>query len=245
MANHTVETSPQVYARIGGVLYLIIIVAGLFGEALVRDKLIVSGDATATANNIMASQLLWRIGIAGDLIMHVCDVPLMLVFYVLLRPVNKNLALLAVLFNLIQTAVLVAFKLNLLVALFLLGSADYLKAFEPHQLHALTYLSVKSDGYGFGIGLIFFGFECLVLGYLIFRSCYLPKILGVLMQIAGLCYLINSFALILAPAVAGALFPWVLLPAFIAELSLALWLLVKGVNVQRWKEQASAAGGRA
>lgn len=244
MGNSNAQASPQAYARIGGVLYLIIIVAGLFGEAFVRSKLIVSGDATATANNIMTSELLWRIGIAGDLIMHVCDVPLMLVFYVLLRPVNRNLALLAVLFNLIQTAVLVANKLNLLVALFLLGSADYLKAFEPHQLHALTYLSVKSHGYGFGIGLIFFGFACLVLGYLIFRSGYLPKILGVLMQIAGLCYLINSFALILAPAVAGALFPWVLLPAFIAELSLALWLLVKGVNVQRWKEQASAAGVR-
>src|SRR5438128_7762904 len=124
MANHTVETSPQVYARIGGVLYLIIIVAGLFGEAFVRDKLIVSGDATATANNIMASQLLWRSGIAGDLIMHVCDVPLVLIFYVLLRPVNKNLALLALLFNLIQTAVLVANELNLLAALFPLGSAD-------------------------------------------------------------------------------------------------------------------------
>ena len=96
----TAETSPQVYARIGGVLYLIIIVAGIFGEMFVRDNLIVSGDATATANNIMASQLLWRIGIAGDLLMHVCDIPLMLIFYLLLRPVNKNLALLAVLFNL-------------------------------------------------------------------------------------------------------------------------------------------------
>src|SRR5207249_1402806 len=117
MTDRTVETSPQTYARIGGVLYLIIIVLGLFGEAVVRNKLIVSGEPTATANNIMTSQLLWRIGIAGDLIMHVCDVPLMLVFYVLLRPVNKYLALLAVLFNLTQTAVLVAYKLSLLVAL--------------------------------------------------------------------------------------------------------------------------------
>jgi len=108
--------SPQVYARIGGVLYLIIIVAGLFGEAFVRDRLIVSGDATATANNIVASQLLWRIGIVGDLVMHECDVPLTLIFYILLRPVHKYLALLAVLFNLIQSAVMVANKLALLVA---------------------------------------------------------------------------------------------------------------------------------
>jgi len=240
MTDRAVETSPQVYARIGGVLYLIIIVAGLFGETFVRGTLVVSGDATATANNIMASQLLWRIGIAGDLIMHVCDVPLMLVFYVLLRPVSKNLALLAVLFNLIATAVLVAYKLNLLVALFLLGGAGYLKAFEPHQLHTLMYLFVKADGYGFGIGLIFFGFECLVVGYLIFRSRYLPKILGVLMQIAGLCYLLNSFALLLVPTFANMIFPAILVPAFIGELSLCLWLLVKGVNVPQWEEKASA-----
>jgi hypothetical protein len=128
MVNHEVETSPQVYARIGGVLYLIIIVAGIFGELFVRNTLVVSGDPTATANNIMASPLLWRVGIASDLMEHVCDVALMLIFYVLLRPVNRNLALLAVLFNLIQTAALVSYKLNLLVPLFLLGNADYLLA---------------------------------------------------------------------------------------------------------------------
>jgi len=243
MTDHAVEISPQVYARIGGVLYLIIIVAGSFAVIFVRGKLIVSGNATATANNIMASESLWRIGIACDLIMHVCDVPLMLVFYVLLRPVNKYLALLVVLFNLVQTAVLVANKLNLLAPLFLLGSADYLKALEPHQLHALAYLTLKSHDYGFGIGLIFFGCACLVLGYLIFRSGYLPKTLGVLMQIAGFCYLTNSFALLLAPTFAKMIFPAILVPAFIAELSLCLWLMVKGVNVQRWKERAIATGG--
>ena len=199
MTTHTVETSPQIYARIGGILYLIIIVAGALGEIFIRGKLIVSGDAISTANNIMASQLLWRTGIAGDLLMHVCDVPLMLIFYLLLRPVNKNLALLAVLFNLIQTAVLVVNKLTLLMPLFLLGNAEYLKAFEPKQLEALAYLFVRAHDYGFGIGLIFFSFTCLVLGYLIFRSGYFPKILGVLMAIAGLSYLTNSFTLILPP----------------------------------------------
>src|ERR1700730_6787130 len=106
MTDHNLQTSPQVYARIGGVAYLIIIVAGGLGEMLVRNSIIVSGDAAATYNNIVAHPLLWRLGIAGDLIMHVCDVILMMVFYVLLKPVNKNLALLVVLFNLIQTAVL-------------------------------------------------------------------------------------------------------------------------------------------
>ena len=233
--NKTAETSPQIYARIGGILYLIIIVAGIFTELFVRDKLIVSGDAIATTNNIMASQLLWRFGIACDLIMHVCDIPLMLIFYLLLKPVNKNLALLTVLFNLVQTAVMVAYKLNLFQTLFLLGSADYLKAFEPHQLSALAYISIRADGYGFGIGLIFFGFECLVLGYLIFKSEYLPKTIGVMMQIAGLCYLINSFALILAPSFANKITPTILIPSLIGELSLCLWLLVKGVNITTWE----------
>jgi hypothetical protein len=237
MAKQT-EVSPQTLARIGGLLYLMIIVTGLFGEMFVRDKLVVSGDATGTAANIMPSQLLWRMGVAGDLIMHVCDVPLMLIFYILLRPVQETLALLGVLFNLVQTAALVAFKVNLLAALFLLGSADYLKAFDPRQLHALMYLFIKADGYGFGIGLIFFGCAILVFGYLIRRSGYLPRAIGVLMQIAGVCYLTNSFALLLAPTVAHAMFPAILIPAFIGELSFCLWLLVKGVNVPKWEERA-------
>jgi hypothetical protein len=241
MEDHEAEFSPQVYARIGGVLYLMIIVTGLFGDVFVRNALVVSGNASATANKIMASPLLWRIGIAGDLIEHVCDVALMLIFYVLLRPVNRNLALLAMLFTLVQTAALVAFKLNLLVPLFLLGDADYLKAFEPGQLHALAYVAIKSDGYGFGMGLVYFGFTCLVLGYLIFSSGFLPKTLGILMQIAGLCYLTNSFALILAPAFADLLFPAILVPAFIGEASLCLWLIAKGVDVEKWKQRANAS----
>jgi hypothetical protein len=118
LANRSAEISPGMYARFGGVLYLIIIAAGATGELLVRGSSVVSGNAAATAHNIMASPSVWRAGIAGDLVMHVCDVPLMVIFYVLLRPVNRNLALLAVLFNLTQTAVLVANKLNLLLPIF-------------------------------------------------------------------------------------------------------------------------------
>jgi hypothetical protein len=232
--NPPLKRSPQTYARVGGLLYLAIIVLGIFTEFFIRDKLIVSGDPASTANNIIASPLLWRIGIAGDLIMHVCDIVLMLIFYILLRPVNKNLALLAVLFNFMQSAVMVAFKLNLINALYLVGSADYLTVFDPRQLNTLMYLSIRLDGIGFGIGLIFFGFACLIMGYLIYASGYLPKVIGVLMQIAGTCYLINSFALILAPKIANMIFPMILAPAFIAELSFCLWLLFKGVDVAKW-----------
>src|SRR5258705_670677 len=170
----------------------------------------------------MASQLLWRIGIVADLVMHVFDVPIMLIIYVLLRPVNKNLALLALLFNLIQTAVLVANKLNLVAALLPLQSVDYLKTMDSHQLYVQAYLSLKLHDYGFAVGLIFFGFTCLVNGYLIFKSAYLPKTIGVLLQIAGLCYLVNSFALILSPALASMLFPAIMIPCFIAELTFCL-----------------------
>jgi len=235
------ETSPQVYARIGGVLYLIIIVIGFCSQFFVRDKLAVSGDVAATANNIAVSESLWRISIAGELILLVCAVALTLILYVLLRPVNKNLALLAVFFNLVEFPIEAVSKLCLFAALFLSGNADYLKAFEPHQLHALVRISLKLHDYGFGIDLVFFGFACLVYGYLLFRSGYFPRTLGVLMAIAGLSYLANSFTLVLAPAFAGTIF-LVLGLALIGELSFCLWLIVKGVNVQRWKEQASAAG---
>ena len=230
--------SPQLYARVGGVLYLVIIAAGLNGELFVRGSIVVSGDAAATARNLVASPALWRGGIAGDLVMHLCDVGLMLVFYVLLSPVSRTLALLAVLFNLIQTAVLVANKLNLLLPLFLLGDARYLDAFTPQQREALSYVAVRTHAYGFGVGLIFFGATCIVLGSLIFRSGYLPKTLGILMQLAGVCYLANSFLLVLAPQFASTLF---LLPSFVAELSLALWLLVKGVERTAWTARADAA----
>jgi hypothetical protein len=160
----------------------------------------------------------------------------MLTLYLLLKPVNKNLALMAVLFNLIQTAVLVVNKLNLLLPLFLLGNAEYLKTLEPQQLQALAYLPLRLHDYGFGIGLLFFACVCLVQGYLIFKSGFLPKLIGVLMSFAGLSYLTNSTTLLLAPAYAETVVA-VLALALLGELSLSLWLIVKGVNVEQWKKR--------
>ncbi len=119
--------------------------------------------------------------------------------------------------------------------LFLLGDADYLKAFTPDQRQALAYISLRTHDYGFGFGLIFFGITCLVVGYLIVKSGYLPKALGILMQIAGVSYLVNSVALILNPPLAATLFPAILLPPFVAELSVALWFVVKGVDLEKWR----------
>lgn len=239
------EPSPQLYARLGGVLYVVIIVAGIFGEMFVRGSIVVPGDAPATARNLLASQALWRAGIAGDLLMHVCDLGVVWVLYVLLRPVSRNLALLAVFFVLVQSAVLVANKLTLLLPLFLLGDASYLKTLAPPQLQALAYVAIRTHDYGFGFGLLFFGVACILVGHLIARSGYLPKAIGILMQLAGACYIVNTFALVLSPALGRRLFPAIMLPPFAAELSLAVWLLVKGVNVNRWEERTRLAGGRA
>lgn len=228
------EDSPRVYARIAGLLYLLIIIAGMFGELFVRAKLLVSADPTATANNIMQHELLWRTGISADLLMHICDIPVMIILYYLFRPVSKKLALLNLSFNLMQTAVLIGNKLNLLAALFFLGDSPYLKAFSPEQLHTLSYLSIRLHDYGFGIGLIFFGFVCLIEGYLIVKSGYFPKAIGALMALAGLCYLTNSFALLLAPQFSSLV---LVMPCFIAELSLTLWLIFKGVNLTVWKQR--------
>jgi hypothetical protein len=169
--------------------------------------------------------------------MHITDVPMAVIFYVLLRPVSRDLSLLAALFGMLQTAILCANKLNLVTVLLLLGGSNYLKAFDPNQLHALASLSLALHGYGFGIGLIFFGVSCLVTGYLMFRSEYFPKFLGVLQAIAGLSYLINSFTLLLFPSLADKMFPAIVFPAFIGELVTCVWLIVKGVNVSKWNER--------
>lgn len=233
-----VAASPRALSRIGGVLYLIIIVLGLFGEAFVRGRIIVSGDAAATAANLRSLESLWRLGIAAELVLLISAVVLALILFVLLKPVSRDLALLAVAFNLVSIAVEAVAALHLVAALFPLGHAGYLGAFQPEQLYAMASMSVRSHGHGFGVALIFFGCECLVLGHLIIRSGYLPKTIGVLMQVAGSCYLVNSFSLLLAPGFADRLFPAVLLPAFVGEASLCLWLLVRGVDTGKWRLKA-------
>lgn len=228
------ESAPGLYARIGGLAYLVIIVLGLLGEAYVRGTLVVPGDGLATAARIGSSEDLWRAAIAGDLLMHVLDLPLIVLFYLLLRPVSRSLALLAALFNVVQTAVLAANKLTLLVPLLLVSGEASVAQLPPPVLGSLTRLAINMHGHGFGVGLIFFGFACLVRGYLMYTSGYFPRTIGVLLAVAGISYLVNSTALLLAPRLASALFPWVLAPALVGELALGLWLVVRGVDAKGW-----------
>jgi len=239
MKPRAIEASPRLYARIAGALYLIIIAGGLFAEMFVRDKLIVSGDAAATGKRIMAFEPLWRAGFCATLVMLICAVVVLLILYVLLRPVNENIALLAVFFNLVSISIEGFNDLHHFAAVLILNGADYLKAFEPRQLDALAYLSLRLFNRGYDTSLVFFGFFCIFIGVLIFKSGFFPRFLGVLMAIAGLCYVTNSFIHFLSSTFT--LFPYILMPAGVSELLLALWLVVMGVNVPRWKEQASAA----
>ncbi len=163
-------------------------------------------------------------------------IPATLIFYFLLRLINRDISLLAALFSMVQTAVLVANKLNLITALLLLGGSNYLVAFDVAQLQGLARLSLTLHEYGFGVGLIFFGVSCLMVRYLMFRSEYFPKTIGILQGIAGTCYLVNSFVLILLPALADRVSAIPFL-AFVGELATCVWLIVKGVRMSKWKER--------
>jgi hypothetical protein len=230
-------TSLQTYARIAGVLFLVSMVAGGLGEFYIPTKLIVSGDAAATAKNIIASNSLFRIGFATYLIEAICDIGLSLVFYVLLRPVHKNLALLAAFFGLVSTAVFAGAELFYFLPVHILGGADYLKTFSPEQLNTLTLLSLKLYGLGAGIFLAFYGIATLLRGYLIYRSNYLPKFLGVLLALAGLGFIAKNFFLVLAPAFPSDFF---LLPMPLAGVAMTVWFLVKGIDVSKSEAKAAA-----
>ena len=231
-------TSVQTYARIAGVLFLLSFVAGGFGEAYVPSKLIVSADATATAENIRASDSLFRMGFAGYLVEAVCDIALTLILYVLLRPVRKDLALLAAFFGLVSTTLFGVAELFYFAASLILGGAGYLKTFSPDQLNTLALLSLKLYGYGGAIFTVFYGVAWVLRGYLIIRSGYLPKFLGVLMTLGGLAFVTTNFAVVLAPAYASDSLLLLMLPG---GLALAVWLLVRGVDVPKWEAKAATS----
>ena len=235
LANTTGTPSLLNVGRIAGLLYLTIIVSGIFAEFLVRQSLRVPGDAAATASNIMASESLFRFGIAADLVMIMSDVALALIFYVLLKKVNQSLSLLAAFFRLGQATILGLNLLNLFAVIQLLSGDSFLSMFEVGQLHSLAFLFFNAHGTGYSIAMVFFGFSILVLGYLIFKSGYIPKILGAMLMLASVGYLVDSFAKFLMPNYASyeSMFTMVVfVPAFISELALCLWLLIKGLKVQ-------------
>lgn len=231
MTIRTNETTPLVYAKVAGVLYLIIIVFGIFSEVFIRSSLIVSGDATSTAVNILESEGLFRFGFVADSLMLLSDVAIAVLFYMLLNPVSKTLALIAAAFRLTQAAILGFNLLNYYAALLLLKGVGYKTAFEPDQLNTLAMLFLDMHSHGYDLGLLFFGLSSVILGYLVIKSDYFPGILGYGLIAAAVVYLTGSFTLFLLPDYITFVEPIYVVP-LVAELSFCLWLLVKGIRVQ-------------
>jgi hypothetical protein len=233
-----VGSSPQARARLAGLLYLIVILGGLFAELFVRGRLVVSGDAAATARNIVDHELLYRLGFAVELFYVLCNIPLTFLLYDLFKVVNRTAALLALFFGLVGTAIEAVALLAHYAPLVFLGRAAYLGAFTTAQLQSAAYLSLRLFESGFAIALTFFGCFCLAQAFLIFRSTFFPRLIGGLLVAEGSLYLVNSFANFLAPAIGARVFPFLMLSG-LAEISFCLWLLVVGVNVDRWNAQAA------
>lgn len=234
MTERTALGSPRRMARTAGALYLLTILTGIFAEMFVSNRLVVSGDAAATASNILAHRGLFQLGFAVYLIEMACQISMVALFYNLLRPVSRSLALLAAFLELAGCVIKTFSRLFYIAPLLVLGDAHYLSVFSPGQLHALALLSLKLNSQGAAMALVFFGFSSPVTGYLIFRSTFLPRILGVLGILGGLGWL--SF---LYPPLGYRLFPLVAAFGILGSLATIFWLLVFGVNEQRWKEQAS------
>lgn len=223
-------TSDKNLARIAGLFYLIVIATGLFSEVFVRQALRVSGNALATAHNIQSSEMLYRWGFVADLLNFVFGLPAVIIIYYLFKRVNKHLLALALMFVLIQTAIIAVNLLNQIYPLLLLNNEAYLNTFQPNQLAALSLLSLNLQVQGYAIGLVFFGFYCLIVGYVVFKSKRVPGFLGILYIISGLGYLVNSFTMFLSKGFTNPVFIYVAIPIFIGEFSFCLWFLIKGVK---------------
>ena len=228
--------SPVAKARIAGALYLTGIGNGYAG--FVWGRLVVPGDAAATAHNLLAHETLYRVAFVADVI-PIVYLAVIALFYELFKPVSRTLALQAAFFGLAgQTLWLVNSFLSL-GALAVLGEAPGYGGFSAEQLQGLALLLLHLHGHGSNLVMLAFGCHILLLGWLIVRSTFLPRILGGLLAFAGVCYLTGSFASFLAPAFAGHLFPYIVMPGGI-EIVLALWLLVRGVNAGRWHAQTGS-----
>ena len=241
MTTRIAKSSPLVYARITGLLLLIIVFLGPFSLIYVPSTLVVPGDAPATADNIRASESLFRIAIISDSAIFLIEIVVTVLLYVLLRPVSRTLSLVAAFARLSMAVIQGINVLPSFIVLLLLSGAGYLRAFEPDQLDALVLLFLNAREYGVYIWQAFFGLHLVVLGYLIYKSGYFPRILGVLVVLGSVGYLIDSFGNILFPNYGEIFGVVVAVTAVIGELPFFLWLLIKGVNVQQWHNRAAAA----
>jgi Domain of unknown function (DUF4386) len=235
MTERITETSPRLKARIIGVFYLLTILTGIFAQGFVSERLVVSGDAAATATNILTHRGLFQLGFAVYLIEMACQMAMTALFYDLLKPAGRSVSLLAAFLGFAGCIIKTFSRVFFIAPLFVLGGAHYLSVFSAEQLQALALLFLKVNDRGAATALVFFGFYALLTGYLIMRSTFLPRILGVVSVFGGLGWL--SFLYL---PLGYRVFPYIAAFGLLGAVALILWLLVFGVNEQQWKEQASA-----
>ena len=227
--------SVQSTAKIAGALYLVITVAAIFAHIYIPSQFIVPGNASATSSNISSSLTLFRVGaVGGELVVLLSEVVLSVVLYALMKPVNKTLSMLAAVSRLIMTTIHGINLLNYFLVMLLLSGSVSLNAFNSEQLQGLVMLFLDAHSIGFTIGIAFLTLHVFILGYLIFRSGYFPRILGILFIVAGVGYLVDSFALLLSANYQTTPI-FISLPIAVAEIAFPIWLLVKGVNRERYQ----------
>ena len=227
-------------ARIAGVLYLVIAAAAIVAHMYVPSSLIVPGDAATTTSNIAASESLFRLGIAGEFVVLLSEVALSVLLYVLLKPVNNTISLLAMASRLVMTTIHGLNLLNSYIVLMLVSGTGPALAFEGTQTNALVSLFLEAHGYGFTIGILFLTIHVFALGYLILRSGYFPKALGYLFLAAGLGYLIDSAGILLFSGYETTPI-YIALPIMVSELAFPLWPVIRGLNLQRWNQRLQPA----
>ena len=219
------QASALAKARLAGVFYLITIVTRIIGDGFIRDRLVVSNDAAATATNILSHQGLFRLGFVADLAAFASFLALTAIFYDLFKPVSKSLSLGALVFSVAACTVQAVSSVFHLVTLNILGS-DAWRGFTIEQLQTLALMSLRVRAVMYhNVGLVFFGVYLAVIGYLILRSTFFPRVLGVLMMLAGLSYMAFLY-----PPLVRQLLPYILIPVAVGQVSLTLWLLVKGAK---------------
>jgi Domain of unknown function (DUF4386) len=236
MTDRITQSSPRFKARMAGVFQLLEAVTASFPGVFVLGRLVVTGNAAATAANILGHERLFWLGFASALIGVAFHIAWALLMYELLKPVNRSLSLFAAFVILVGCAIQALTSLFYIAPLLILQGGSSWSAFTAEQLQSLALMFVRLNTYAFDIYLVFFGFWCILIGYLIFRSTFLPRVLGVLVAISGL-----GWVTYLHPPLANRLWPYIAAASALGEIPLEFWLMVMAVNAQRWKEQASAA----
>jgi hypothetical protein len=243
MSNATSEQfNPLVLARIVGILGLVGIVTGAFDIGYVRNTLMADGNVSATVQNIMAHETLFRMGFTAHIVLLLCNIPGEIIGFILFKRVNLIIAAVAMACGLVGTAIEALDMLNAYAPLKLAAEAGAMGAFNPEQLQSLSYLSMQLQDTGLLISFVFYGLDEMLTGFVVFRSGFLPKIVGTLLGISGFCYFTDGFISFISPSLQARLLPYLLFPCLPGEGLFALWLAIKGLNVEKWRAWVQRPG---